>query len=162
MRQLPVSFFDLAVCLEDRDRKEYAYYLDTQTGEIIELNQMLYQELENREDLSPDDPDDWQPKELDEMIRVLQDREGRYKAIPVIKAGVQLDMMRAFMHTIPEDAIVSELQAALHDHKAAKKFQQVLNHHQKYQGAYDRFIEDEQRKFLEQWLASVGIDPQWQ
>lgn len=162
MRQLPVSFFDLAVCLEDRDRKEYDYYLDTQTGEIIELNQMLYQDLENSEEMIPDDPVGWQPKELDEMIRVLQDREGRYKAIPTIKAGAQLDIMRAFIDTIQDNTIVSELQTALQDHKAAKKFQQALNHHQKYQGAFDRFLEDEQRKFLENWLAGIGIDPQWQ
>ncbi len=161
MKQLPVSLLDLTVCLEDRRRKCFDYYLDTQTGEIIELNRQLFQELENCEDIVPDDPVFWQPKEVEEMIQVVNDTEGRYKLIPQLKSNEQLEIMHSFIQTISDEAFSQELEAALRDRHAFARFHQVLKQNQKYLPAFDRFEEDAHQKLLESWLAKIDIDPQW-
>ena len=162
MKKLPISYLDLELCLEDHTRDINEYYLDTETGAVVIVDQSLYNQWEDGEEIEKEDLPPWQQKDFDSMVAVFKDvNEQRYKMVPEIMAMDEADIMRMFVRKVKNDVIADELFDALHGPKTFRRFRAALNQHPEVRKQYDNFKDQEYQVFLENWLHDIGIEPEW-
>jgi len=162
MKKLPISYLDLELCLEDHTRDINQYYLDTETGEVITVDQSLYSQWEDGEDIDKDDLPPWQQDQFDSMMAVFNDvSEQRFKIVPEFDAIDEADAMRLFVRKVRNEKIADELFDALDGPKKFRRFRAVLNRYPDVRSEYDQFQEQDYKVFLEQWLNEIGIEPEW-
>ena len=162
MKKLPISYLELELCLEDHSREINQYYLDTETGDIITVDQSLHRQWEDGEDIAKEDLPPWQQDQFDSMMSVFNDvNEQRYKMAPEFDAIDEADAMRLFVRKVRNEKIADELVDALHGPKSFRRFRAVLNRNPDVRSQYDQFQEQERQVFLEQWLNEIGIEPEW-
>ena len=162
MKKLPISYLDLELCLEDHTRDINQYYLDTETGEVITIDQSLYSQWEDGEEIEKEDLPPWQQDQFDSMMAVFNDvNEQRLKMVPEFDAIDEADTMRLFVRKVENRAITNELFDALDGPKSFRRFRAMLNRHPAVRSQYDQFQEQEYQVFLENWLQEIGIEPEW-
>lgn len=143
-----------------RDINEY--YLDTQTGDIINIDLMLRSQWEDEGELVKEDLPQWQQENYEQMIAVFNDfDEERYCVIPSVDVGEGIDIMRDFTHTVKNQKIADELFGALQGRKSFSRFRAVLNRYPQIRNSYHEFKEKKYLESLEAWLKEIGIKPEW-
>lgn len=162
MKKLPISYLDLEHCLEDHTRDINQYYLDTENGDVITVDQSLLSQWEDGEEINKEDLPPWQQEDFDSMMAVFNDvNEQRYKMVPEFDAIDESETMRLFVRKVRNERIADELFDALHGPKSFRRFRAVLNRHPDVRSQYDQFREQEYQVFLEHWLKDIGIEPEW-
>lgn len=162
MKKLPISYLDLELCLEDHTRDINQYYLDTETGDVITVDQSLQSQWEDGEEIAKEYLPPWQQGNFDSMMAVFNDvNERHYKMVPEFDAIDEADTMRLFVRKVQDEAIANELFDALHVTKSLRRFRAVLNRYPDVQRQYDQIQEQERQVFLEDWLQEIGIKPEW-
>lgn len=138
MSKLKISLDELIVALTTRfDAAEEAWYLDTETGELL-------LQTNGAEDL-PDDLED----------------NPRYLAIEAVEAHDAFEVMDDFVTLIADEVAVSRLHAALEGHKPFRRFKDVLLDFPEYRQAWFAFEHEAQKKMALEWCQDNDIEPEW-
>jgi hypothetical protein len=172
MRRLKIKRMDLEEAFE-AGFSEMHYYLDTETGEVLTVQDEARQELERlTEEAGPEDKledllresgvPDWQEQALAEALRVEEAYGTRVVEVPEPEARQGFHDMAAFVTTVPEPRLRAELQRALHGHGAFRRFKDVLASDFREREHWFQFKRERLRAHMTDWLASLDIEPAWE
>ena len=172
MRRLKIKRMDLEEAFE-AGFSETHYYLDTETGEVLTVQDESRQELEDlREEAGPRDKledtvresnrPDWQKQALAEALRVEEAYGTRVVEVPEPEAREGFHHMAAFVTTVPEPRLRAELQRALHGRGAFRRFKDVLASDPRERERWFQFKRERLRAHMTDWLASLDIEPEWE
>ena len=129
---------------------------------VITVDQYLYRQWEDGEEIVKEALPQWQQKDFDSMMAVFNDvNQQRFKMVPEFDAIDESETRRLFVPKVEDQAIADELFDALHGPKSFRRFRAVLNRYPKVRKQYDQFQEQEHQVFLENWLPEIGIEPEW-
>lgn len=139
---------------EDNLGKEY---LDTHTGDIINIPQELNRVVQGK--MNEDELDDWQKELLKDAYNIQNDNEHRYIIVPNIEDSYLHEVMVNFA----EGKIVSEqlrenLLSALKENQPTREFKNIIF---KYGDILELWQDYEEEKFKEyavKWLRGRGIE----
>ncbi|MFW9993930.1 MAG: UPF0158 family protein [Candidatus Odinarchaeota archaeon] len=164
MKKLPVDVGELALYMEDSN-PEHGQYLDTETGEIIVVENWLADTWEEGDGtLEGFDGykrlEDWQKRAVEVLLAFEEHPSDRYRKVPSLSSGEQYVLMEWFAGTVSDPSLRKRLELALSGRGAFKRFKEVLS---RYPGEQKRWYGYKQQRVEKQaraWLASIEIEPE--
>ena len=75
MKRLKVDFEEIAFCMEDQNRYDHDYYLDTKTGEVVTISGEVIRAIEDGDDEALEHLPDWQKGEVEIAEVILGESE---------------------------------------------------------------------------------------
>ncbi len=171
MRRLEVDFDEIQKAMEDVQRDLFDYYLDLETGEVLVISEEILLELKDRLsdgvseeeqieyvefDEEPTIPD-WMADEMEDVLEIVLDEEGRYVRIPERETRRAYQTMREFIATVRDADLRRALEAASDGKGAFKKFKDTLVGFPRERKRWHGFNAKEVRKEIREWLMSLGI-----
>ena len=172
MRRLEVNRLDLEEAFET-GFLEIHYYLDTETGKVLMVQDESRRALERlTEEAGPDDkPEDllrdsdlpdWQKQALAEAHQVEEDYGTRVVEVRRPDAHQDIRDMAAFASTVPEPRFRAELQRALNGRGAFRRFRDALGSDSRERERWFQFKRERLREHMTDWLASLDIESLWE
>jgi hypothetical protein len=172
MRRLKINQMDLEEAFE-AGFSEMHYYLDTETGKVLMVQDESCRELERlTEEAGPEEKledllrdsglPDWQKQALVEARQVEEDSGARVVEVPEQEGRDGFREMAAFVTTVAEPRLRAELQRALHGRGAFRRFKDVLASDSRERERWFQFKRDRLRAHMTDWLASLDIEPVWE
>lgn len=159
MKTVAIDIDEIAFVMEIHDSLDSANILDTETGEILSIYRGLLFDFKNGNGHSTRDLPPWESKVIDKVERVYLSGNGRYKEIPNHKLDEAHAMMAEFSRSVEDGTLKEQLEAALEDRHAFRKFFKILTGHPKEHGRWFVFSEERLRRKVVDWLGSIGIEP---
>jgi len=174
MKKLSIIFDEIQKAQEDTERDAFDYFLDKQTGdivilstEIIRLAQALLSDsydddMEDFEDVQPDEiPDipEWVEDEVELALDIFMHEQHRYERIPERHPADAYAAMKAFTETLENSQLAGALLQALDGHGSFRNFKNTLGPYPKERKLWYGFNSKAAKKEIEQWLSSLGIEP---
>ena len=157
MKNLPI---DLEVLADEMDYEslygDFRRFLDTETGEIMHLDEDLALQFEHDEEVEYDDQMAWEREEL-QQLRAMQDDPDRYEEIPVIEPEEAVGEMLEFAETIKDAKLKASAKRALKSADSNGKFTQFLAKHPKEKLRWRAFHEAWLLEKARSWLTSLEI-----
>jgi yecA family protein len=139
VKTLPVNLSDLALALEDQGGNLHVYFLDKQTGKILNLSKDFDRE---------------------EILKIAEEAPGRYLRIEPMNSHDGYRTMADFVTTLPPSRIREKLEWSLDGPKPFRRFRDALREDDEVRGQWFRFHDAHMRKIAIQWLADLGIKPE--
>ena len=134
-------------------------YLDTQTGDIINIPFELENVVQGNDD--GEKLDDWQKELLKDAYAIKEDREDRYVLIPTID---DLYFYNAMVDFSREEVISEELKAmlikALNNSQPMRNFKSIIFSHQGELDKWQDYQEKKAKEYAVKWLKNRGIELQ--
>lgn len=132
-------------------------YLDTETGEIINISNEISRVLDGK--ASEENLEDWEKEMLKDAYAVSGDRNNRYILIPKINTTY----FEAFIEEFINEKVTSELlqrrlQKALGEINIMRNFKNVLSDYPEELDMWYDFEEEKGKEYVEEWLAERGIE----
>ena len=160
MKKLPIDLPVLAVEMENKSREGYIkLYLDTETGDIISMDEDMAMQIDDDDEPDPDEQMEWEREEF-LKLRAMQEDSERYAPVPVLEAFDAFQNMEEFIQGVKDSKTKASLKRALRTRRPFKRFQEVLANDA---NARDRWFEFHdswlQTKVLD-WLSSIEIEPE--
>lgn len=155
-KKLKVDLNELIFAMELGDNMERKGYLDTETGEIIDMPDDIMRAVEDGETDSV--VVDWDDELAETADKILSDEKNRYLLIPKRESRETYDLMVDFAETVTDKALREKLAIALDGKGAFRRFRNVLEQ----AGEVDRwyaFKEERLRDAAVEWLLDHGIEP---
>ncbi len=140
-RRIRVDLQDLRFAMEDASY-EHRYFLDTETGEVILVSEMLDDEEAQR-----------QVAEIDEA------EPGRYLQVPHADSREGYDDMQDFIDTVSDEHLQELLNVATQGRGAFRRFKDVLAGHPAEQQRWFDFQAARLDARAREWLAEEGCEP---
>lgn len=172
---LRIDFDEIQKAMEDVVRDSFDYFLDLQTGEVIALSEDILSEVgarlyegdfdeieDNVESIEFSEEPDlpcWMEDEVELVIEVLLNENGRYVYIPERYSSEAHHIMTEFLETVKDPVIKGELIHALHGKGAFKRFKNVLINYPKERKRWHGYNAKAMKKAIIEWLKSLGIEP---
>lgn len=148
---LAIDFADFLAALENRNVK-LTYYLDKQTGEVVEHDR----DDDNHEvTLDTDEPP---PPSVSDLLLRFPDR---YLPIAVFPQKDYFFTMRGFVKQLPNGLSKTLLNKALDMPKPAMNFKQYLKRYPNESEHWYRYYDEKLQDFGENWLKSNQIVFSW-
>jgi len=175
MRILRIDFDEIQKAMEDVVRDSFDYFLDLQTGEVMALSEDILSEVGAR--LYEGDFDEigdnveyiefseepnlpcWMEDEVELVLEVLLNENGRYVHIPERYASEAHHVMTEFLEIIKNPVIKEELTHVLNGKGAFKRFKNVLISYPKERKRWHGFNAKAMKRVIIEWLKSLGIEP---
>lgn len=156
MKKLKVDLEDIAMIMENQDRFETQYYLDTETGEVVAIPEELMSALDGGE--SCDGLPAW---ELELLPRAKEIYEGsqRYAEIPTRPSYEGYNLMVEFAEGVTDRKIRRELSIALDGKGAFRRFKNVLRDYPDVEKKWFELKAKRDKEAVKDWLESIGIEP---
>lgn len=175
MKKLRVNFDEIQKAKEDVLRDTFDYFLDMETGEVIEFSEEILSEIKSRLygsdsdeigddieyiefDEEPDLPD-WMEDEVELALEILLDEEGRYVRIPERKPTMAYKSMADFIETVEDPVLREELSTALNGKGAFRRFKDVLIYYPKERKRWHGYNAKAMKIEIIKWLSSTGVEP---
>lgn len=136
-RKLKVDFQELLVALEASDESEIEYYLDTETGEIIPLD------------------DDFEDEKRE---RIEADFGERYLHIEPLDSHESFRIMEDFAASLPESPLRSCVFEALSRNKPFRRFKDVVHSDLAVRTQWFAFHDEALARYARDWLEAKGIE----
>ena len=164
VRKLEIVFETLALALEDHAREVLDYYLDTQTGEVIELPAELLEDLEYADDAAAEDLDGWDETLLT-AARCIAAEAGpddpiRYVWVPQRESYEAYGTMVRFAEGVESRELQRLLSVALNGRGAFRRFKDVLYDYPDERERWFQMNNAELRAYAADWLRTLGIEAQ--
>ena len=140
-RKVRVDLQELRFAMEDATY-EHQYFLETETGEVILVSEMLDDEEAQR-----------QLAEIDEA------EPGRYLQLPRADSREGYDDMQDFIDTVSDGHLQELLNVAIHGRGAFRRFKDVLA---RYPAEQERWFDFQAARLdarAREWLAEEGCEP---
>ena len=135
----PGTDFDALVHAFESQLDSIRYYFDRDTGEVV----MVSEEFgEGPGDASGDDTEG-----------------GRFLLIPPFTTNDQFQIMEDFVESLPDEALVEELNQALIGKGAFQRFEGALQAYPQRLEQWRRFRTDKVAVRVRRWLREHGIEP---
>jgi hypothetical protein len=175
MKILQIDFDEIQKAMEDVVRDSFDYFLDLHTGEVIALSEDILSEVGAR--LYEGDFDEigdnveyvefseepnlpcWMEDEVELVLEVLLDGNGRYALIPKRYSIEAHQVMVEFLETVEDSVMKGELTIALNGKGAFRRFKNVLISYPKERKRWHGYNAKAMEKVIIEWLKSLGIEP---
>lgn len=173
-RQLKITLADLETAFENHDALlEISYFLDLETGEVVmttgeerDLLEEIYEKYRDPETNTVDwtkilpqlDIPDWQKETLPNADRIEAGYGTRYITIPPEESYAGYNDMAAFIETLTQPHLQSQLERAIHGKGAFRNFKNVLLDHPKERELWFQFRGEQLRQRIFDWLETEGIE----
>jgi len=157
MKKLKVDLSELVFEMERGDNMERSGYLDTDTGEIIDMPADIIRAVENGETESA--LVEWDEELAEIADKILCDEKNRFLLIPRRESREGYELMTAFAKTVKSKVLREKLAVALDGKGAFRRFRSVLNDHPDELDRWYKFKDDWMREEAIQWLITNGIEP---
>lgn len=139
LKRLKIDFEELAFALEGFGTQNSEHFLDTETGEVLELH---------------DDFDDG--GEIRE--RIESDLSERYRTIETLESHESFRIMENFAASLPESQLRARLLNAITRNKPFRHFKDIVHSDLALRDQWFAFQENALAEYVRDWLASLGIE----
>lgn len=156
MKKLNVDLEYIAICMDDEDRYDQNYYLDTETGETIVIPREVVDALDEEESLKrlPEGE-----LKLVDLARDILSGNPRYVEIPIKRSKEALSDLLDFAEKIPDQRIKDRISLLFHGKGAWRKFRELLQESPALEREWSKFKEEKEKKNVLAWLHGLGIEP---
>jgi len=155
MRKLKVDLGQLGSCMQDVERLDSNYYLDTETGEILSIPDEVLGAVECGE---ADALSEWGQELVEHARKIIENRD-RFRRVPEIPSYEVYNLMVRFAKGVEDEALGEKLAIALDGRGAFRRFKNVLSDYpderEKWFETRDDHVEEQARE----WLESLGVEP---
>ena len=155
MKKLKVDVADIAMIMDNQDRFESQYYLDTETGEAVVVPDELMSALEEGE--SCEGLPAWE-RELLLQAKEISEGSERYVEMPVRPSHEGYRIMVDFAEGIKDKKIKRELDIALDGRGAFRRFKNVLRGYPELEKEWFQYKGQRDKEEVTDWLESIGIE----
>lgn len=162
MRKLRINRIDLEMVFEPGNDESSAY-LDTETGAVILVENALFRELEDSEDieavlLAKADLADWQRRQLLDAARIEADTVHHYRQLPKQNSRAGYQDMQEYIWSLEDERLREQLEEAIQGSGAFRRFNDMLSRYPEVKKHWFRFRDERVRQRMSDWLASEGIE----
>ena len=175
LKLLTIDFDKIQKAMEDVVRDSFDYFLDLNTGEVIALSEDVLDEVELR--LYEGDFDEigdsveyiefceeptlplWMEDEVELILDVILDRNGRYVRIPERCSSEAHKVMSEFLENVEDPAIKKVLGHALSGKGAFRRFKDAIISYPKERKRWHGFNARLMKKAITEWLRSLEVEP---
>jgi Uncharacterised protein family (UPF0158) len=173
MRKLKINRIDFELAFE-LSSYETTAYLDTETGAVIfvedyvadQLEELLTDEhgedieavLQAQTDLSGTDCQ----QQLLDAARIEEDVDNRYRMIPKQDSRDGYRDMQEYIWSLEDEHLRELLELAIQGSGAFRRFKDVLYRYPKAQENWFGFRNEHEKRRVTDWLASEGIEPEFE
>lgn len=156
-------------------RDTFDYFLDMETGEVMAFSEEILREAKLRlydedsdvmeEDVEyvefDEEPDlpDWMLDEIELVLEILLDEEGRFIRIPERGSAMAYKSMAEFIETVEDLYLKEELSAALDGRGAFRRFKDILTNYPKERKRWHGYNANVMKREIIEWLNSIGVNP---
>lgn len=137
MRKVPVNMERLIFCWQDVC-EDNAYYLDTESGEVLLVNQGLL--------------------DLKELTNEIELSRSRYLYIPRLDREKEKQDLRDFMETVEDDKLRNILDVAFESPHQLSAFKKILASKDDQVERLEKFLESRSVVRVRQWLQANCIE----
>jgi hypothetical protein len=172
MRKLKINRMDFETAFE-LSSYETTAYLDTETGAVIfvedyvadQLEELLADEdgegiesvLQAQTDLS-----DIDRQQLLNAAKIEGDADNRYRMIPKQDSRYGYQDMQEYIWSLEDEHLRELLEVAIQGSGAFRRFKDVLSRYPEAQEIWFRFRDEREIRRMTDWLASQGIEPEFE
>ncbi len=156
-KKLKVDLSELIFEMELGDNMERSGYLDTETGEIIDMPDDIMRAVEDGESESA--LVEWDEDLAETAEQILSDEQNRFLPIPKRESREGYEIMVAFTESAKNKGLQEKLSIALDGKGAFQRFRDVLNQHPDELERWYTFKDDWMREEAVRWLLENGIEP---
>jgi len=172
MRRLRINLLDLEGAFEIHP-SEMHHYLDTETGEVLVVQDEFLHELEELREESGSQTDvedlargsegpDWQKQALAVAQRVEEGYGTRVVEVPGPYVHEDFRDMEAFVAKVTEPRLRTALKRALQGHGPFGRFRATLGTNPRERERWFQFRRQRLRQHMTDWLTSLDIEPVWE
>jgi hypothetical protein len=155
MKKLKVDVEDIAMIMENQERFENHYYLDTEKGETLCIPDELMNALDGGE--SCEGLPAWELELLPQAKEIFTGSK-RYEEIPVRPSGEAYEIMADFTRGLKDQNLRHRLESALHGRGAFRRFKDALREYSEVEKQWFKFKADRDKEEVKEWLESIGIE----
>ncbi|MFL0267382.1 UPF0158 family protein [Candidatus Clostridium radicumherbarum] len=131
-------------------------YLDTNTGEIINIPEEIFKVTSGKADEK--DLDDWQMELLEEAYAVAEDKMGRYILIQNIDISYLNGAIENFVeHNIASEDLKNKLLNVLYEENPLRSFKNVLSDYPEEIDQWYDYEEQKGKEYVIDWLRERNI-----
>jgi hypothetical protein len=173
MRKLKINRSDFELAFEQGSH-EMAFYLDSKTDSVLliqgDARRRLDSLISEKGSLEAAlaavqtqiDPPEWQREQILDVAQVEWDDEERYLPIPQQDSSEGYRDMEAFVETVENGQLRELLEVALDGQGAFRRFKDVLYRYPDTRAAWFKFRDERVQRRMLDWLASEGIEPEFE
>ncbi len=156
-KKLKVDLSELVFEMEMGDNMERSGYLDTETGEIIDMPDDVMRAVDDGK--TGEDLAEWDEDLAEVAEKILGDETNRFLLIPKRESGEGYEVMVSFARSVEDRKLKEKLEVALDGKGAFRRFRNVLNQHPDELERWYKFKDDYMKDEAVQWLLDNGIEP---
>ena len=174
MKRVKVDMTELVSAFQSASY-EQAFYLDTETGEVLlipedarmALNEFLEEDESEDEDefarldswFAESSHPDWEHDLVRDALRIENDVSKRYIEVPPADSGEGYRDMEEFAVTVADAHLRESLHTVLRRPKPFRRFKDVLSDDLAEREQWFKFQDDRLRQRVLEWLESEDIEP---
>lgn len=156
-KKLKVDLSEFVFEMELGDNMERSGYLDTETGEIIDMPDDIMRAVEDGKNESASV--EWDEELAETADKILSDEKSRFLPIPKRESHEGYEIMVSFAETVTNKGLKEKLSVALDGKGAFRRFRSALDQHPGELERWYTFKDDWMRGEAIQWLFDHGIEP---
>jgi rubrerythrin len=172
MRKLKINRIDFETAFE-LSSYETTAYLDAITGAMIFVEDYVVDQLEelladvDSEDIeavlqAQTDLSDIDRQQLLDAARVEGDTDNRYRVIPKQDSRDGYRDMQEYIWALEDEHLRELLEVAIQGLGAFRRFKDVLSRYPEAQEIWFRFRDEREKRRISDWLASQGVEPEFE
>jgi len=184
MKKLTIDWIDLELAFEvgtsDLSFEEVSSFLDTETGQVVRVDESVRQAVEEiMEELEPlvadgkewteediynsisyENQIDWMRPAILAAIQIhYRDAVDRFQEIPDIDSSSRFRWMEDFVETIQDKQLQARLGDALRQRKPFRNFREAIRNDRGLDRQWSSFERARQREKIVEWLESIDVEP---
>lgn len=160
MKKLKVDIDEIALAMEAGDPiEETVWYLDTETGEVINVFEYVIRDLKEGNEEAIEDYPDWMEDMVEQAKALMDDDKGRFVDIPKISSDEAYRVMEDFILSIEDKNIRNKLSAAIRGRGAFRRFKDTISEWPDLEKDWYKFKDESVRREVLDWFESIGIEP---
>ena len=154
MKKLNVDVEDIAMIMDNQDRHESNFYLDTETGETVIIPDEVITALE--EGASSEGLPAWEVELLPKAKEIDEGSE-RYEEIPIRDSHEAFQHMVDFTQRVKDTRLKGKLESALGGRGSFHRFRDALKEYPEVEKQWFKFKAARDKEEAKDWLESIGI-----
>ena len=155
MKKLRVDVEDIAMIMDNQDRHESNFYLDTETGETVIIPDEVITALEEGE--SCEGLPAWELELLPQAKEIFEGSE-RYEEIPIRDSHEAFQHMVDFTQRVKDTRLKGKLESALGGRGSFHRFRDALKEYPELEKEWFKFKAARDKEEVKEWLESIGIE----
>jgi hypothetical protein len=172
MRKLKIDRIDFETAFEISSYETTAY-LDTETGAVVFIEDYVVNQLEelladeDGEDVeavlqAQTDLSDIDRQQLLDAAKIEDDADNRYRMIPKQDSRDGYRDIEEYIWSLEDEHLRELLEVAIQGSGAFRRFKDVLYRYPQAQENWFRFRDEREKRRMTDWLASQGIEPEFE